>query len=52
MEPGGGLTIVVGLRKGLIAVGPPRLVPGGQNTGAPSTDDTIRQIRGPFQQMK
>ena len=52
MEPGGGLTIVVGLRKGLIAVGPPRLVPGGQNTGAPSTDDTNRQIRGPFQQMK
>jgi hypothetical protein len=27
MEPGGGLTIVVGLQKGLIAVGPPHLVP-------------------------
>jgi hypothetical protein len=49
MEPGAGLSIVVGLRKGLIAVGPPRLVPGGQNTGAPTINDTFRQIREPFQ---
>ena len=49
MEPGAGLTIVVGLRKGLIAVGPPHLVPGGQNTRAPSIDDTFRRIREPFQ---
>src|SRR5206468_3047611 len=48
MEPGGGLTIVVGLRKGLIEVGAPVLVPGGQDTSTPSIDNTLRQIREPF----
>ena len=32
MEPGGGLTIVVGLRKGLLAVGPPHLVPANEDS--------------------
>ena len=32
MEPGGGLTIVVGLRKGLIMVGAPRLVRANEDT--------------------